>query len=42
MRGITALAGMFVVKDLEETSNIRSRMLALARQQVKLKSHYYD
>jgi len=33
---------MFVLKDLEETSNIRRRMLALARQQVKLKSDYYD
>jgi len=33
---------MFVVKDLEQTSNMGTRMLALAPQEVKLKSDYYD
>lgn len=33
---------MFVAKDLEETFNIRARMLAVVRQEVKLKSVYYD
>jgi hypothetical protein len=39
---VSGRARMFAVKDLEETSNMRTRMLALVRQQVKLKSDYYD